>query len=96
MVSWTEKYQKIANEDGSVDIVLPEPPKKMLKTFRIPGYQLDYLKAYYDAENMSDSIRTAIDDLIKLKNGVSHIVFKEKIGLGKDNDKLEDNLSLET
>ncbi len=72
--SWHEMYEFIRNDDGTVDIVLPRPRREQ-KSIRLLDYQVQFLIDEYPAEFFSDSLRMALDDLIKMRMNANRILI---------------------
>lgn len=78
MSSWIEQYKIKANNDGTVDIILPKQKKGEQRSIQLEQYQLEFIKEYYPAKSFSYSLRMALNDLIKHKNNVTNIILVEE------------------
>ena len=76
VTSFLDIYKTCKNADGTTDVILPPPANKLeRRSLRFFDYQLNFLVSNYNADNISKSLRLALDELIKLKYNIRNLIL---------------------
>lgn len=68
-LSWQD-YEKIVNGEFTDIVISKSSLSKILRkkktSIRLPNYQVSFLEKKYPPKNLSEALRLALDDLIKI------------------------------